>query len=196
MDRRMLLGLSALLLAVTGCGAESATGTRPDPQPYRTMRPSETPTLAPTPTPPPARCPANGARIAIGIVEATMGHRSIELKLTNCSAAPMTIDGYPHVDVLDPERNKMAVTVTPGSSFMAKDPGPARIRVAKGESVLAVVSWFNTADMISGDKVAGSFLSVARGTTERPVVWPVNTDIAVKARLSLTAWSLKLPQPA
>jgi hypothetical protein len=183
-----------LLLVASGCGAESAAGTRPDPQPYRTMRPSQTP--APTPTPPPASCPANGARIAIGIVEATMGHRSIELKLTNCSAAPMTINGYPHVDVLDPKRKKMAVTVTPGTSYMAKDPGPARIRLAKGESVLAVVSWFNTVDMISGDKVAGSFLSVARGTTERPVVWPVNTDIAVKAKLSLTAWSLKLPPSA
>jgi uncharacterized protein DUF4232 len=190
MDRRMLVGLSALLLVVSGCGTQSAAGSRPDPKPYNTPLPSKRPT--PTPTPPPATCPANGAKLSVGVVDAALGHRAVTVKLTNCSARPMTLDGYPDVAVLDAKRNKLKVAVARDSSYMAIDPGPVRIRLAHGESALAAVSWSSTVEM-GAAKLTGTYLSIASGNGDRPVIWPVVTDIGTTAKISLTAWCLKFP---
>jgi len=65
-------------------------------------------------------------------------------------------------------------------------------RLAKGESVLAAVSWSNTVEM-GGDNETGTYLSVARGKGDKEVVWPVVTDIGTTAKVSLTAWCLKFP---
>jgi hypothetical protein len=73
---------------------------------------------------------------------------------------------------------------------MARDPGSSRILLDKGESVLAVVAWSNTAT--SGDKADGNFLSVARSKGDEPVVLPVWTDLGTTGKLELTAWATKL----
>lgn len=128
--------------------------------------------------------------ITVGEVEAALGHRAVVLKLTNCRARTLTLDGYPEVAVLDAKRNKMKISVAHDSSYMATDPGPARIRLGKGESALAAVSWSNTVEVYGG-AVTDTYLSVARGKGDTPIVWPVVTDIGTTGKVELTAWLLK-----
>lgn len=113
-------------------------------------------------------------------------------EVTNCRSQRITVDGYPDVAVLNARRHTMNVTVTRGTSYTAIDPGAARIRLDKGESALAVISWSNTVE-VAEDKASGTYLAVARRSGERPVVRRVDTDLSTTARLTLTAWSRELP---
>lgn len=188
MKRLGWVGLSAALL-LAGCGTESATGATPASQAPEVRR---TATPTPTPTPPPPVCPASGAMITVGPVEAALGHRAVVVKLTNCRKAPITLNGYPDVGVLNGRRRPMKVTVARGTSYMAIDPGPARIHLDKGETALAVVAWSNTVE-VAEDKASGAYLAVAPHPGERQAVWPVDTDLGTTARITLTAWCRKLP---
>ncbi|HWD77900.1 MAG TPA: DUF4232 domain-containing protein [Kribbella sp.] len=191
MKRRVgMLGVLLLVgVAAGACGTESASGTAPD----RRVPASERPSGTQSPAPPPATCPASGASITVGPVEAALGHRAVVVKLTNCRSAPMTLNGYPDVAVLDAARHPMKVTVAHGISYMAIDPGPSRIRLAKGESALAAVSWSSTVE-VAEDKASGTYLRIAHRAGERPVVWPVDTDLGTTGRITLTAWCLKFPK--
>jgi hypothetical protein len=130
--------------------------------------------------------------ITVGPVDAALGHRAVVVKLTNCRTAPISIDGYPDVAVLDARRQSMKVTVAHGISYMAIDPGPSRIRLNKGESALAAISWSSTVE-VAEDKASGTYLAIARQAGDHPVVWPVDTDLGTTARITLTAWCVKLP---
>jgi hypothetical protein len=125
-------------------------------------------------------------------VEAALGHRAVVVKVTNCRSGRITVNGYPDVAVLNARRRTMTVTVTRGTSYMAIDPGPTRIRLDKGESAVAAISWSNTVE-VAEDKASGTYLTVARRAGERPVVWPIDTDLGTTAKLTLTAWCLELP---
>lgn len=183
--------LAVLVVAASGCGTEVAASPQARPTAPGPSWATPVPVRTPTPTPPPQKCPPSGAMITVGEVEAALGHRAVVLKLTNCRARTLTLDGYPEVAVLDARRNKLKkVAVAHGSSYMATDPGPARIRLGKGESALAAVSWSNTVEVYGG-AVAGTYLSVAQGKGDAPVVWPVVTDIGTTGKVELTAWLLK-----
>lgn len=190
MRSRRWAGLVAVLLVVGGCGTESAVGGIPE----RTPTPKLTSArhATPTPTPPPSTCPASGVSLTVGDVDAALGHRAVVITLTNCRSKVMTVNGYPDVTVLDGKRRTMDVTVTRGTSYMAIDPGPTTIQLRKGETAMAAVSWSNTVE-IGADKATGTYLSIMSRAHDKPVVWPVVTDIGTTAKLTLTAWCLKFP---
>lgn len=196
MGKIWLLGV---LLLAGGCGVESAAGpggapptvVTPGSEHYGRPNTPTPPTVAPTPTPiPPKVCPPNGAAITVGPVEAALGHRAVVLTLTNCRAKALTVNGYPAVEVLDIKYNKVNLTIAHDSSYMARDPGPKQLRLAKGESAVAVVAWSNT--VTSGDPADGDFLSVARSKEDKQVVVPIWTDLGTTGKLELTAWATKL----
>nr|WP_238351453.1 DUF4232 domain-containing protein [Kribbella shirazensis] len=188
------------LALLGGHGTETgATGTAalptPPPAPLPTPTPPRLPTPTPrlTPAPPSATCPPSGASIT---VEATLRHRAVVVKVTNCRTRPLTVDGYPKVAVVNARRRTMNVTVTRGTSYLAINPGPTKIRLARGESALAAVSWSNTVE-VAEDKASGTYLTVAPRPGDqpviRPVVRPVDTDLGTTAKLTLTACRLDLP---
>jgi hypothetical protein len=74
---------------------------------------------------------------------------------------------------------------------MAMDPGPQRIRLANGETLLSVVAWSNT--VTDGDPMNGSYLTVAHAKGEPTAIWPVFTDLGTTGKVELTAWCTKLP---
>ncbi|MFG1905154.1 DUF4232 domain-containing protein [Kribbella sp. NPDC048928] len=198
LGRLMLLGG---LVLVSGCGTESAVsggvpGRTPDVATPRTpgsgVSAERRPTPSPTPTPPPRTCPASGAQITVGPVDAALGHRAVVVKLTNCRSTPINLNGYPGVTVLDARRKPMKVTVAHGISYMAIDPGPTRIRLSKGETALAAVSWSSTVE-VAEDKASGTYLDLAPRAGNSPVTWPVDTDLGTTAKVTLTAWCLKFP---
>jgi hypothetical protein len=130
--------------------------------------------------------------ISVGDFDASVGHRAVIAKLTNCRSEPITVTGYPGVTVLDSKRRTMKVTVAHGTSYMAIDPGPTKLRLRKGQTAQAAIAWSSTVE-IGGDNETGAYLSVARGAQNPPVVWPVTTDIGTTAKITLTAWCLKFP---
>lgn len=186
---RAWVGLVAVLALASGCGTVSASEAGSEPKPYKT---AEGPSPTPTPTKPPKTCPPSGASITAGPVEPALGHRAMVVTLTNCRAKTLTLNGYPEIAVLDGKRAKLKVSVVHGSSYMATDPGPRKIQLRKGESALAAVSWSNTVEA-GLDKGEGSFLSVARGKGDTPVIWPEWLDLGTTAKVQLTAWCLKFP---
>lgn len=200
MYRRARAGLLAGLLVLAGCGTESAatvtTDSRPTstPSPRRPLGPTPFTTVGPTPTPTPPRptCPPSGASISVGPVEAALGHRAVVIKLTNCRSTPITVNGYPDVAVLNAKRRTMNMTITHGNSYLAIDPGPAKLPLRKGETALAVVSWSSTVGA-GKDNEAGTYLAVTGAATDHPIVWPVDTDLGTTAKLTQTAWCRKLP---
>jgi hypothetical protein len=127
----------------------------------------------------------------VGLVDAALGHRAVVLTLRNCGSGTLTINGYPEIAVLDAARKTVKLTVQHGSSYMARDPGTQRIRLAKGEEVLSVVAWSNT--VTDGDTTNGTYLAVAPAKGEPTANWPVFTDLGTTGKVELTAWCTKLP---
>jgi hypothetical protein len=178
----------AVVLLVGGCGTEVASQGAPPPA---TPVPTGEATGGPIPTPPPKVCPASGAQVSVGPVEAALGHRAVVLTVTNCRATALTLNGYPAVVVLDYWRKPLGTTVAHDSSYMAMDPGPQRLRLGKGQTAVSVVAWSNTvAD--GSDPQAGQFLKVAASKGDAQAVWPVMTDLGTTGKLEVTAWARKL----
>nr|WP_238354800.1 DUF4232 domain-containing protein [Kribbella sandramycini] len=174
-----------LALILSACGTERATGGESAVVPTPKIIGTPTPVKR-TPTRPPATCPASGRSIQVSEVEPALGHRSVAVTLTNCRADDMAVEGYPEIVVLDGERRPMKITVSRGSSYLATDPGPGKIRLKQGKSVEAFVSWSNTTT--DGEVRNATFLSIARGKQEGPVVWPVELDLGTTGAVKLTAW--------
>ena len=176
------------VLLVGGCGTEVASQGAPPPT---TPVPTGRATGGPIPTPPPKVCPASGAQVVVGPVEAALGHRAVVLTVTNCRAETLTLKGYPAVVVLDYWRKPLGTVVAHDSSYMAIDPGPGRLRLGKGQTAVSVVAWSNTvAD--GSDPVTGQFLKVAASKGDAQAVWPVVTDLGTTGQLEVTAWARKL----
>ena len=100
----------------------------------------------------------------MGPVEAALGHRAVVLSYATAAPGTLTVNGYPEVAILDAARKRIKLTVQHGSSYMARDPGPQPIRLAKGETLLSVVAWSNT--VTDGDTTNGSHLAVAHAKGE------------------------------
>jgi hypothetical protein len=187
-----LVGLGVVLLLAGGCGTEVAAGSSPQETPQETLPPINRPvrpTLTPQATLPPKSCPPSGGAITVGPVDPALGHRAATIKLTNCGPKTLTVDGYPEVAVLNAKRARFKLTVAHGSSYMAIDPGPTRIRLAKGESVLASVAWSNT--VTSGDDNKGSYYAISWRQGVAPVIWPEYIDTGTTGKITLTAWNRK-----
>ncbi|WP_460649222.1 DUF4232 domain-containing protein [Kribbella endophytica] len=184
---RTIWVLAAVLL-VSGCGTEVASKGAPPPA---TPVPTGKATGGPIPTPPPKVCPASGAQVSVGPVEAALGHRAVVLTVTNCRPKALTLKGYPAVVVLDYWRKPLGTAVAHDSSYMAIDPGPERLKLAKGQTAVSVVAWSNTV-AAGSDPEAGQFLKVAASKGDAQAVWPVVTDLGTTGKLEVTAWARKL----
>jgi hypothetical protein len=137
---RLLVVVVAVVL-ISGCGTEVASKGAPPPA---TPVPTGEATGGPIPTPPPKVCPASGAQVSVGPVEAALGHRAVVLTVTNCRTETLTLKGYPSVVVLDYWRKPLGTAVAHDSSYLAIDPGPARVKLAQGQTAVSVVAWSNT----------------------------------------------------
>jgi len=178
------VGLGVLVLLAAGCGTEVAPGSA-----EREIPPPARQTVTPIPTLPPVTCPPSGAGITVSVVDPALGHRAVTVTLTNCGSKTLTINGYPDVAVLNEKRTPFKLTVAHGSSYMATDPGPTRIRLAKGKTVLASIAWSNT--VTYGDNNKGSYFAISWKKGVAPVIWPEYVDIGTTGKITLTAWNPK-----
>ncbi|KAB2592433.1 DUF4232 domain-containing protein [Streptomyces arboris] len=200
-----------LLTALTGCSgflvpagegerertptAQAATPTPPPPS--ATPRPiADAPTQGPDPSPTPTAteaCPASGAVVTMGEVQALLMSRAVVLTLTNCGSKPYRVDGYPSVQALGEDGERLPVKVNPAGSKFGRDQGPEALTLKPGATVKSMLAWVSTQE--GGELVMADALELAAAPDAGARVYPLEGhDIRYMDELNITAWRSELPE--
>ncbi|MEE1737427.1 DUF4232 domain-containing protein [Streptomyces sp. BE147] len=136
-------------------------------------------------------CPASGVVVDMGQVETAMMHRAVVLTLTNCGDKPYRVRGYPSVQALGEDGERLPVKVNPGGSYFGQDPGPKEVVLKPGASVKSILAWVSTKE--GGDLIEGDALEIAAATDTGARVFPLEGhDIRLMDELNMTAWRTRL----
>ncbi|WP_405509722.1 DUF4232 domain-containing protein [Streptomyces cyaneofuscatus] len=198
-----------LLTALTGCSGflvpagegereptPSARAPTPPP-PSATPRPiADAPAQGPDPSPtatPTGTCPASGAVVTMGEVQALLMSRAVVLTLTNCGSKPYRVDGYPSVQALGEDGERLPVKVNPAGSVFGQDKGPEPRTLKPGATVQSMLAWVSTQE--GGELVMADALELAAAPDAGARVQPLEGhDIRYMDELNITAWRAKLPE--
>jgi hypothetical protein len=99
-----------------------------------------TPTAIPTAAPLQA-CTADRLSMAAGRSQGAAGHLFQELNLTNTSAAPCSIDGYPGAQLLSSGGAPVPTRVVDRGGMLANTPPPSSFVLLPGQRAAFQVSW-------------------------------------------------------
>ncbi|MFF8471860.1 DUF4232 domain-containing protein [Streptomyces griseus] len=205
---------AAALAALTGCSGflvPAGEGEEPDPTPSATgpgvVRAE---TLPPTPAPahgdtarsgpatapsgtPSETCPASGAVVTMGEVLTAMMSRAAVLTLTNCGTKPYRVGGYPSVQALGEEGERLPVKVNPAGSQFGRDLGPETLTLKPGGTARSMLAWVSTQE--GGELVMADALELAAAPDAGARVQPLEGhDIRYMDELNITAWRAELPE--
>ncbi|MGW4379499.1 DUF4232 domain-containing protein [Kitasatospora sp. NPDC004531] len=138
-------------------------------------------------------CPKSGVRLYADEGESAMGLRALGLHLVNCGTSPVTVDGYPQVQVLDEEHRQVdLVQLLKGGAEIAMsttaDVPPQRIVLAPGQGASSTVVWRNTNDASSAP-VNAPYLRVRATPDAAPVMVTPELDLGTTGRLGVGAWA-------
>ncbi|MFD9541336.1 DUF4232 domain-containing protein [Streptomyces sp. NPDC060022] len=140
-----------------------------------------------------ADCPASGARVDMGPVQAAMFHRSVVLTLTNCGKKPYRVHGYPSVRALGGDGERIPVPVNPGGSMSGQDQGVEEVTLKPGGTVRSILAWVSTKE--GGDLIEGDALEIAPAPDTGARVFPLEGhDLRLMDELNTTAWRTELPE--
>lgn len=113
--------------------------------------------------------------------------------MRNCGRRTLTFDGYMSVKLLDVQKRPIPVKVAHDTSYMAIDPGPKRIRLARGKRLVAVIAWSATVtDPDPTRKVTATYLTITPSPGSPSTTFKADVDMGNTRKLELTAWSAKL----
>ncbi|MFJ9891573.1 DUF4232 domain-containing protein [Streptomyces sp. NPDC091287] len=210
--RASVVLLAAALTALTGCSGflvPAGEGEEPDPTPSASAPRSgivRAETLPPTPAPayggtartgptpaPPEKCPASGAVVTMGEVLTAMMSRAVALTLTNCGSKPYRVDGYPSVQALGEDGERLPVKVNPAGSQFGRDRGPEALTLKPGSTARSMLAWVSTKE--GGELVMADALELAAAPDAGARVYPLEGhDIRYMDELNITAWRAELPE--
>lgn len=188
-------------LTLPGCSGFLVPAGEGEPAPTPTSSPTRTegpPAPAPAQAAPAAPtgtpgCPTYGARVDMGQVETAMFHRAVVLTLTNCGGAPYRVRGYPSVQALGEEGERLPVKVNPGGSMFGNDLGPQEVMLEPGGTMKSILAWVSTEE--GGDLVEGDALEIAPATGTEARVFPLEGhDLRLMDEFNMTAWRSVLPE--
>ncbi|WP_411084321.1 DUF4232 domain-containing protein [Streptomyces sp. cmx-18-6] len=146
--------------------------------------PAPEPEPEPTPT---GDCPASGAMVDMGQVQAAMMHRAVVLTLTNCGAEPYRVDGYPSVQALGEDGERLPVKVNPAGSYFGQDEGPRSFVLKPGGTARSTLAWVSTQE--GGELVMADALELAAAPDAGARVFPLEGhDVRYMDELNMTAW--------
>ncbi|WP_043185014.1 MULTISPECIES: DUF4232 domain-containing protein [unclassified Streptomyces] len=201
-----------LLTALTGCSGFLVPAGEGEREPTPSARAAATP-LPPSVTPPPVAdvpaqgpgpsrtatptptgtCPASGAVVTMGEVQAVMMSRAAVLTLTNCGSKPYRVDGYPSVQALGEDGERLPVKVNPAGSVFGQDKGPEPRTLKPGATVKSMLAWVSTQE--GGELVMADALELAAAPDAGARVQPLEGhDIRYMDELNITAWRAELPE--
>ncbi|MFG3223798.1 DUF4232 domain-containing protein [Kitasatospora sp. NPDC048194] len=137
-------------------------------------------------------CPASGLRLYADQGDAAMGLRVVGLVLRNCGTSPVTLDGYPQLELLDLRHRPVeGVAILPGGSQIATGTGadapPQRIELRPGEGAHATLVWRNTTE--AGEPVNVPYVRVRATAQAAPVMVTPELDLGTTGRLGVGAWA-------
>lgn len=206
-----LVPVVVVLAALTGCSGFLVPAGEGEPEPAPSARavappsvtpPSVTPPTAdvpaqgpdPSPTPTPTGdCPASGAVVTMGEVQTAMMSRAVVLTLTNCGAKPYRVDGYPSVQALGEDGERLPVKVNPGGSMFGHDKGPDPRTLKPGATVRSMLAWVSTQE--GGELIMADALELAAAPDAGARVYRLEGhDIRYMDELNMTAWRAELPE--
>ncbi|CAN5209394.1 hypothetical protein BH11ACT5_BH11ACT5_21840 [soil metagenome] len=146
------------------------------------------PTLAPDAGPiDPEWCTPDQSALLWGYHDAATGHRMQTIRLMNFSEGPCVLEGYADLAFADAAGSALDITVTHGGSFMAQDPGPARIVVPAGGYATFSMGW-DAGSGADDEQVAAVFGAAYPGYPRGS--WPEDPDIFAGQEVTITAWML------
>lgn len=145
---------------------------------------------------PDGACPASGLRVYADEGDAAMGLRVVGLHLRNCGAAPVALDGYPRLQLLDLDHRPVdGVELLSGGAAIASGTGaddpPRPFTLHPGDGARATLAWRNTTT--TGTPVTAPYLRVRPTPDAAPVMVTPELDLGTTARLGVGAW---IPEPA
>ncbi len=198
-----LLAAAAVVALAAGAGvvaaqpaatraARIAAGGAPNGLPIATPSPSTAPPVPPprvagsTPAAPvPGSCSPDDVVLSATGGEGALGHRALTLVLVNRSAGSCVVDGYPDVAFADADGHDLGVTVRPGASYLAADPGPRPVSLAPGAAAEAHLAWDATG--ARAGTAASAWVAPYAGASRTPL--PVASDITGASAVTVTAWA-------
>lgn len=190
---RPVVVLSVLVVAVV---ALTACGARPEPI-APVADPRETPAELSAPP-----CPDSGVLVRVGVEDAAMGLRVVNLDLTNCGEDPVTVEGYPNLRVLGADGELLGVRIGQGSSGIAVVPEfdnpPVPVILRPGDKALSGIMWKNTNDDPTVETLLGEQLEIspAQGWGWQDVkpgstndIETLHIDLGTTGELGVRAWT-------
>ncbi|WP_251146196.1 DUF4232 domain-containing protein, partial [Streptomyces sp. McG3] len=142
---------------------------------------------------PPEKCPASGAVVTMGEVLTAMMSRAVALTLTNCGSKPYRVDGYPSVQALGEDGERLPVKVNPAGSQFGRDRGPEALTLKPGGTARSMLAWVSTQE--GGELVMADALELAAAPDAGARVHPLEGhDIRYMDELNITAWRAELPE--
>jgi len=183
--------LSVLVVTLlAGCGV------RPEPV-GPVADPRETPAQLGAPA-----CPDSGVLVRVGVEDAAMGLRVVNLDLKNCGEDPVTVEGYPSLRVLDADGELLGVRVGQGSSGIAVvpefDTPPVPVILRPGDEALSGIMWKNTNDDPTAEPLVGAHLEIspAAGWNWQDVepgttgdIESLHIDLGTTGAIGVRAWT-------
>lgn len=143
--------------------------------------------VTPTPAPSATGCPSSGVVVDMGPVQAALGHRAVELTLTNCGSKPYRNDGYPSVQAVDDKGDALPVKVNPGASYFGPDRGPEEVMLAPGGTMTSLLVWVSTPT--GGDMIEGDALEIAPAPGLEARTFPLEgSDVRLLDEFNMTGW--------
>ncbi|MFF2073624.1 DUF4232 domain-containing protein [Kitasatospora sp. NPDC058162] len=145
-------------------------------------------------------CPASGLRVSADEGDAAMGLRVVGLHLGNCGTAPVTVNGYPELQLLDLEHKPVdGVRFLRGGAEIASGTGaddpPRRLVLKPGEGARSTLVWRNTTEAGAGDAVDAPYVRVRALPGAAPVMVVPELDLGTTGRLGVGAWAAEAGQP-
>jgi hypothetical protein len=178
------LAILAAGTGLTGCGTQAADR----PHPIVSMSPLA---IAPSESGP-GPCPRSGMRLSAGEANAAMGLRVQTMTLTNCGRKARQVNGYPRVEVLDEDGERLSVELDRGArrvTTAVKDSGDKELTVRRGRSVRFDLVWRNTYDDTSEPPRTGVTVIVTTGrSSEHRFSMNSPLDLGSTRLLGITAW--------
>jgi hypothetical protein len=194
-----VLAIVGLAFAGCGCGTAGKPVAGTSQASIPTTRPSPT-TMLPPPTTLP-RCPDSGVQVTLGVVDAAMGQRSMDITLTNCGPTTYWVAGYPELTLLDEDRQPFAVEVLHGSEPITTnggyctptgrfDDGPQVVTLAPGQQAAAGIVWRNLTTGEFDLLVNAPYLTIAPTPGEAPqeLAMAGVMDLGTTGRVGVSAW--------
>ncbi|MGM1061486.1 DUF4232 domain-containing protein [Saccharothrix sp. Mg75] len=214
--------VAALLLVLTACttpppeipasvppstpapGTTQPTTTLPGTAPSADALPGTAPSGAERVDAGAAPCTGGLLRYSLGTQDAAMGLRVLGIRATNCGTQPLTLDGYPVIEVLDEDRAVLPVVVGRGSfgisSVESFDRAPQPVTIHPGEYATTSVLWRNKYDDLTAPPAVGTHLRIVAASDIAPEVFalvgedgPTTIDLGSTGRLGVAPWQAVTP---